>query len=248
MAFYFASDVHAGLKIDGRTTEGEKRLVRWLDSVRGDAEAVFLLGDLFDFWFEYKRVVPKGFVRLLAKISELVEAGVPVHFFPGNHDMWIGDYLSRECGVVIHPEGGIMELADKTVYLAHGDYITSSEGKDKTLQKLFRSKIVRVLFSSLVHPDSAMKFGQSWSASSRKKHLAYCHVFAEEMEPVVKFARQMLESAPVDYFVFGHLHTPVKYPMNDRSVLFVLGAWITDEPPVYGVLDASGFRLEPFEG
>lgn len=171
--YYFASDIHLGAGGPAAARAVEKRFVAWLDEVSRDADAVFILGDLFDFWFEYKRVVPKGFVRVLGKLCELTDRGIRVVFMTGNHDMWVRDYFEAECGVEVYTSPRIMELAGKRVFLAHGDNMKIDHLPVlRFMNAVFRSKTIRFLFSWLVHPDWAMRFGQWWSGKSRKSHLA----------------------------------------------------------------------------
>ena len=169
--YYFASDIHLGAGDPETARRTERRFVAWLDAAGRDAEAIFLLGDIFDFWFEYRRVVPKGFVRTLGKLAELTDRGVRVVFFTGNHDMWVGDYLARECGVEIHTAPQEVTLAGQRLFLAHGDNMRI-EGQPalRLLNTVFRSRTLRRLFAWGVHPDLAMKFGRWWSGKSRKRH------------------------------------------------------------------------------
>ena len=170
--YYFASDIHLGAGGPAAARAVEKRFVAWLDEVSREADAVFILGDLFDFWFEYKRVVPKGFVRVLGKLCELTDRGIRVVFMTGNHDMWVRDYFEAECGVEVYTSPRIMELAGKRVFLAHGDNMKIDHLPVlRFMNAVFRSKTIRFLFSWLVHPDWAMRFGQWWSGKSRKSHL-----------------------------------------------------------------------------
>lgn len=247
MAYYFAADVHAGLSLDDTSASSERRLVEWLEAVGADAQAIFLLGDIFDFWFEYRRVIPKGAVRLLGKLAELTDRGVEIHFFTGNHDLWIGDYFERECGLIVHTEGLYTTLAGRRVYMAHGDVQERAGFRKRVIRTLFRSAAVRRIFSVLVHPDRAIRFGRNWSRHSRKKHLNSPYIFRNEEEGIVRFARRFLEEHPVDAFVFGHLHTPLAYPLSERTTLYVLGDWITTRQPVYGRLDETGFLLSVFQ-
>ena len=160
---YFASDIHLGAGDPATARCTERRFTAWLDAVSRDAEAIYLLGDLFDFWFEYRRVVPQGFVRTLGKLAELTDRGVRVVFFTGNHDMWVGDYLHRECGVEIHTEPQVVTLAGKRLFLAHGDNINVGHLPWLCfMNRVFRSRPLRWLFSWGVHPDWAVKFGR-WS-------------------------------------------------------------------------------------
>ncbi len=245
MAYYFAADVHAGLSLDDISAASEGRFVEWLDTIGSDAQAIFLLGDIFDFWFEYRRLVPKGAVRLLGKLAELTGRGVEIHFFTGNHDLWIGDYFERECGLIVHTEGLYTTLAGRRIYMGHGDR------QDKGFQKeiihtLFRSRVARGLLSTFIPPDWVIRFGRSWSRHSRRKHLRAPYTFRNEEEGMVRFARRFMGEHPVDAIVFGHLHIPLAYPLSDRTTLYILGDWITAPQAVYGKLDETGMSLLRF--
>lgn len=238
--YYFASDMHLGLDSKhGSSREREKILIKWLDEASAEASAIFLVGDVFDFWFEYKRVVPKGFTRLLGKLSELTDRGVEIHFFVGNHDMWAYDYLRSECGLILHDKPEIFELAGKKVFIGHGDnlYPERPPVMERIMHKMFRSKFLRRVFATLVHPNAAMRFGHWWSAKSRKAK-SLTHVFTGENEYLVKYARKYLNCIDVDYFVFGHLHSMVDYDLGEGKRLIVLGEWIAN--PSYGVMNMEG--------
>lgn len=170
---YFASDIHLGAGDEAAARLLERRFVAWLDRAAADAEAIFLVGDIFDFWFEYRRVVPKGFVRTLGKLAELTDRGIRVVFFTGNHDMWVGDYLQRECGVEIFTAPQLLTLAGQRIFVAHGDNL-AIDGQPllKALNRVFRSRTLRWFFSWFIHPDWALKFGRWWSGKSRKRHNA----------------------------------------------------------------------------
>ncbi len=243
--YYFASDVHLGAGDPAAARVVERRFVAWLDRVGRDAEAIFLLGDIFDFWFEYRRVVPKGFVRTLGKIAELTDRGVRVVFLTGNHDMWVRDYFAAECGMEVWCAPRVVELAGQRIFLAHGDNM-KIDGRPilKLMNTVFRSRTVRFLFSWLLHPDCAIRFGRWWSGRSRKSHTA------EELgdritEPLVAYAREYAAEPRPDCFLFGHMHHPRDYAAEGLRVLF-LGEWEHD--PVYAVLDKRGeIRLEKME-
>ena len=235
--YYFASDIHLGASGEAFAQQTERLFVRWLDDAAQDAEAIFLVGDVFDFWFEYRGVVPKGFVRTLGKLAELTDRGIRVVFFTGNHDMWVGDYLARECGVEIHTSPQQFCLNGKNVFIAHGDNM-NIDGQPvlKFLNTVFRSRTLRWLFSWLLHPDLAMRFGHWWSGKSRKSH------GAEELdvsltEPLIEYARRYAAEHDVDHFVFGHMHFPRDYRGQGLHVIN-LGCW--EKYPSCAVLDASG--------
>lgn len=235
---YFASDIHLGGGVEPFARENERRFVAWLDRIGRDAEAVFLVGDVFDFWYEYRRVVPKGFVRTLAKLAELTDRGVRVVFFTGNHDMWVRDYLTRECGVEVHTTPRLMELGGKQVFIAHGDNMhVKGDPMLVFLNKIFRSRVLRWLFSWGVHPDLALKFGHWWSGHSRKSHDAAGGFDASRTEPLIAYAREYAAEHAVDHFVFGHMHFARDYRDGDLHVVH-LGGW--DKNPSYAVLDNAG--------
>lgn len=245
---YFASDIHLGAGDERSARETERLFVAWLDRAAQDAEAIFLVGDVFDFWFEYRRVVPKGFVRTLGKLSELTDRGIRVVFFTGNHDMWVTDYLTRECGLEIHTSPQLMTLAGKKVFIAHGDNMKiDNQPMLKLLNRVFRSRLLRRIFSWGVHPDLALKFGRWWSGKSRKSHNTADRKAAESgagggfdaslTEPLIDYARSYASAHEVDHFVFGHMHFARDYHEDGLHVVN-LGCW--EKNPAYAVLDAAG--------
>lgn len=246
MSVYFASDVHLGSGDAATARAVEQRFVAWLDYAAHDAEAIFLVGDIFDFWFEYRHVVPQGFVRTLGKIAELTDRGIRVVLLTGNHDMWVGDYLSRECGMEIYTAPQLLTLAGQQLYVAHGDNM-QIEGRPllRLMNGVFRSRVLRWLFSWGVHPDWAMRFGHWWSGKSRKSH-AGPEGFDESLtEPLIGYARRYAETHAVDHFVFGHMHFPRDYHDGTLHTIH-LGGW--EKCPSYAVLDDTGaLTLEMLE-
>lgn len=242
--YYFASDMHLGMEaVAGEAAARETVFIRWLDEIAADADAVFLMGDVFDFWFEYKRVVPKGFARTIAKLEELTSRGIEVWFFSGNHDMWARDYLSVEAGVHIVHGPEVMKLDGKRVFLAHGDNLLTRGAGAKLMNWAFHNPAVRTAFRWAVHPDLAMKFGQWWSRTSRSsKQLA--HDFKNEEEPLVLFSRGVLRQQHIDYFVFGHIHTALDYDLGGNSRALFLGEWIAN--PAYAVMRDGEITLKRF--
>ena len=245
---YFASDIHLGAGDERQARETERLFVRWLDGAARDAEAIFLVGNIFDFWFEYRRVMPKGFVRTLGKLAELTDRGIRVVFFTGNHDMWVTDYLTRECGVEICTSPQLMTLAGRRVFVAHGDNMRiDGQPMLKLLNRIFRSRTLRVLFSWGLHPDLALKFGHWWSGKSRKAHNAADRRAAETgegggfdaslTEPLIAYARDYARDHEVDHFVFGHMHYARDYREGSLHVVN-LGCW--EKNPAYAVLDDAG--------
>lgn len=243
---YFAADIHLGAGTPEEQRQYEKRFVAWLDRIAEDAEAVVLLGDLFDFWFEYKRVVPQGSVRTLGKLAELSERGIRVIFFPGNHDMWVGDYLCRECGVEIHLRPEILRLKGRSLFLAHGDNMRVKRGSLLWLMnRCFRSQTLRWLFQRLIHPDAALRFGRWWSGKSRKSH-AKEPLKASFTEPLRDYARAHYATHPeVDYYLFGHMHIAVDRLTENPRILH-LGCW--EERASYATLNDRGeLKLEQLQ-
>ena len=233
---YFASDIHLGGGDAAFAHANEQRFVAWLERAAADAEAIFLLGDIFDFWFEYRRVVPKGCVRTLGKLAELTDRGIRIGFFTGNHDMWVRDYFQHECGMELYTAPHLLELKGQHIYLAHGDHMGIA-GEPRLLNRIFRSRTLRWLFSWGVHPDWAMRFGRWWSGKSRKAHAGPEGFDASLTEPLIDFARRYAETHTVDHFVFGHMHFPRDY--RDGSLHVVdLGGW--EKCPSFAVLDSSG--------
>ena len=240
--YYFASDIHLGLHAGQLAACREQLFVRWLDRAAHDAEAIYLVGDVFDFWFEYKRVIPKGFSRVLGKLSELTDRGIAIHFFPGNHDVWAFDYLRTECGVTLHHTGGeMLDIGGTTVFIGHGDTLGPRTVKQRMLNRLFRNHTVQRIFATLVHPDTAMRFGQWWSGSNRKSRPT-AHLFRGLQEPIIHFAQQYSNSHPeIQLFVFGHIHCFEQITLAGGAQAAILGEWI--DSGTYGTLDRGTFQL-----
>ena len=235
---YCASDIHLGAGDEAFARETERRFVAWLDEAAQDAEAIFLVGDVFDFWFEYGRVVPKGFVRTLGKLAELTDRGIRVVFFTGNHDMWVTDYLTRECGVEIRTFPEVLLLGGQRVFVAHGDNMRiEHQPLLRLMNRIFRSRTLRWLFSWGVHPDLAVKFGRWWSGKSRKAHGAAENLGPSVTEPLIAYARDYAATHEVDHFVFGHMHYARDY-RDDALHVVCLGCW--EANPAVAVLDAQG--------
>lgn len=249
MKYFFASDVHLGLDIPGHgAAEREQLFCRWLDMVssqlQSDGGALYLLGDIFDFWFEYRNVAHMGFSRTIGRLARMHDEGLEVHFFTGNHDTWTFGYLERETGATIHRSPLTTYIAGVKVMMGHGHRldVNNIPAGQRFLNRLFNSKAAYEIFSRILHPDAAMALGHRWSRSNRCSR-AISHVFTGE-EPVAEFARKVIEEEGVaapDLFIFGHLHTPIIYPLGDSRGLVVLGQWITD--PVYAVLDEDGVEI-----
>jgi UDP-2,3-diacylglucosamine hydrolase len=222
---YFASDFHLGLPAGSPPVEREKRVVRWLNSIVNDAKEIYLIGDIFDFWWEYKLVVPRGFTRFLGTISSITDSGIPVHFFTGNHDMWVSDYLSGECGVTIHTMPLTTNFNGKEFHLAHGEGLGTKDIGYKILLSLFRNKPLRVIYSAL-HPSIGMGIGHTWSLNSRLGKGISKEFLGEENEDLIRYAKSVLKQTKVDYFIFGHRHLGTSYKLKDQAEIIFLGDWI----------------------
>lgn len=236
--YYFASDMHLGFGDYPVARQREDMLVGWLEKVSADAKAIFLLGDVFDFWFEYNAVVPKGFVRVLGKIAQLTDRGIEVHLFVGNHDMWSDGYFARECGMTLHFAHEIVELYGKRLFLAHGDNIGRRTRRERFLNSFFRNKTAKWIFQRVIHPDLAMRFGRWWSHKSRKTNDNAAYKFWGDDEPLVKYAREVAAQQDVDYFIFGHIHHCVDFPLDASRRAIFLGDWINN--PSYAALAPDG--------
>lgn len=238
---YFISDIHLGAPALHNNKERERLFVRWLDEVSKDAAEIFLMGDIFDFWFEYAHVVPRGFTRVLGKIGECTDKGIPIHYFTGNHDIWIFDYLPSETGVILHKEAFRAEFGGKKFFLAHGDGMDPNDKGYLFIKKIFTNKTMQWLFA-LLHPDCAIKLAHAWSKSSRMAKNTKGPEFDFQKEGIYKFALTVLEKEEVDYFVFGHRHRIADISIGIDSRLILLGEWI--ESFSYGVFDGEKFMLK----
>lgn len=222
---YFASDFHLGLNTGTAPIDREKKVVKWLKSVAGDAKEIYLLGDIFDFWWEYRLVVPRGYTRFLGTVSEITDSGVPVHFFTGNHDMWVRDYLSSECGMTIHTTPLTIIFDNRKFHLAHGEGLGTREKAYKILLAIFRNKTLRAMYSTL-HPSIGVGIGNMWSLNSRLGKDLEQHFYGEEKEDLLRYAKSVLANESIDYFIFGHRHLAMKYILQQKSEVVFLGDWI----------------------
>jgi len=239
---YFLSDAHLGSLLVKDPRAHEKKLVDWLDGVKADAKVIYLLGDIFDFWFEYNTVVPKGYVRFLGKLAELTDEGIEIHFFIGNHDIWTFGYLEKEIGLIIHKEPLTVKLGTKTFFLAHGDGLHAQEKGFELLRKVFHSKTAQKLFR-LVPPQLGQGFGYNWSKKNRERILHIENKFqGEENENLVVFAKKYIETHDVDFLIFGHRHIALDLQLKNQKRVVILGDFVGIFS--YGVFDGENFRLE----
>jgi UDP-2,3-diacylglucosamine hydrolase len=222
---YFASDFHLGLPAGAPPLEREKKVAAWLNSVAKDAKEIYLLGDVFDFWWEYKLVVPRGFTRFLGTVASITDSGIPVHFFTGNHDMWVGDYLSTECGLTIHTAPYTTLIDGKKFHLAHGEGLGTRDKGYEILLAIFRNKFLRAMYSAM-HPAIGVGIGQKWSLSSRLGKGINKEFLGEDKEDLIRYAKSVLENDNIDYFIFGHRHLAMTYKLKDSAEILFLGDWI----------------------
>jgi len=242
---YFLSDIHLGAPDVATSLEREKRLVRFLDKIKNDAAQIFIVGDLFDFWFEYKHVVPKGYVRILGKLAELTDAGIMIHYFVGNHDMWMKDYFQKEMNIPVYFEPISISFNDKKFFIGHGDGLGPGDHGYKFLKKIFRNPICQWLFG-ILPPSIGMGLANYFSRKSREaagQHLG--QFLGEEHEWLIIYSKEILQKEQYDYFIFGHRHLPIEFELNATSKYFNLGEWMNYNS--YVVFDGEKATLEYFE-
>ena len=249
MAVYFVTDFHLGIPSLEDSHERELKLLRFLDSIKADCEELFLMGDMFDFWFEYKTVIPRGFVRIQGKLAEFTDAGIPVHLFIGNHDLWCFGYLHDELGIQLHRNPEIFILNGKKFFMVHGDGYGPGDKGYKFLKKVFSNKVNQWLFRH-IHPDYGIRLALRWSHKHRLKKLKnevergyYDDVPSTRL---YQYAQEQAALDPtIDFFVFGHQHKPMQYPSGDHALTTVVGNWIYDFS--YAVFDGETMELKRFE-
>jgi len=240
---YFASDIHLGAGGYASSREREDRFVRWLDMIKADAAEVFLMGDVFDFWFEYKTVVPKGYIRLLGKLAELSDAGIKLYFFKGNHDMWMFDYFEQELNATIISDELVIERTGKKFFLHHGDGLGPGDEFYKVLKKIFRSKFCQWLFAR-IHPNLGIGIANSWSRKSRIVGGRDTKKINLQQEWLVVYCREVLKTTYYDYMVFGHRHFPLDVDLDGKTRYINLGEW--GHHFTYAVFDGKEMKLEHF--
>lgn len=243
---YFLSDAHLGSWAITHKRTQERRLVRFLDSIKTKAHAVYLLGDMFDFWNEYRYVVPRGYTRFLGKLSELTDMGVEVHYFTGNHDIWTYGYLERECGVVVHKKELTTEIYDKVFFLAHGDGLGDPDKGFRLLRRMFHNRLCQRLLNA-IHPRWGMALGMSWAKHSRMKRVDGREptYLGENREHLVLFTKDYMRSHPdIDYYIYGHRHIELDLMLSRKVRMMILGDWITQFS--YAVFDGEHLFLEEY--
>ena len=242
---YFLSDFHLGAPDDASSLIREKKICRFLDSIKADASTIFIVGDLFDFWFEYSTVVPKGYVRILGKLAELTDSGIAVHFFVGNHDMWMKDYFQTELNIPVYFEPKEFSFNNKKFLIGHGDGLGPGDEGYKMMKKVFRNPVCQWLFG-ILPPYFGIGMANYFSRKSRSKTGAVDEVFlGADKEWLIIYCREVLKKEPFDYFIFGHRHLPIDFSLDESSRYINLGEWIKFYS--YAVLDGETLTLQYYK-
>lgn len=243
---YFASDFHLGIDAKHTSQERERQIVRWLDMIKADATEVYIVGDVFDFWFEYSTVVPKGYVRLLGKLAELTDSGIEIHFFIGNHDMWMFKYFEEELGIPTHRKPIMKTLNGKKFFIGHGDGLGPGDYGYKFLKRVFANPICQWLFAR-IHPNFGVGLANFWSQRSKDKNMGtddfedikkeWLYIFCEE---------KISEGSDIDFFIFGHRHIPIDYTLSNGTSRYInLGQWLFANS--YVAFDGEKLQIKFFE-
>ncbi|MGB2138433.1 MAG: UDP-2,3-diacylglucosamine diphosphatase [Flavobacteriales bacterium] len=240
---YFASDLHLGVPNREKSLVREKLFVQWLDEIKSDAEAIYLVGDIFDFWFEYKKAVPKGYVRLLGKLAEISDSGIPIHIFTGNHDMWLFDYLEDEINAHIYREPIEVSLKGKRFFIGHGDGLGPGDNGYKLIKKIFKNKLCQWLFER-IHPNLGISIAQYWSKKSRIANGEKDESYHGEKEWLTQFCKEKMKTIEVDYFIFGHRHLPLEVDLGSNTTYINLGEWVNYNS--YAVFDGKKLELKRY--
>jgi len=242
---YFASDFHLGVPNHEKSLERERKIVRWLESIEHDAEAIYLLGDTFDFWFEFRKVVPKGYVRLLGKLAMLRDKGIPIYMFKGNHDMWMYGYLEKEIGATVISDEHIINAQNKRLFLHHGDGLGPGDRSYKFLKRfIFKNPVGEFLFK-LAPPAWGIGIAEYFSSKSRLANQKTDEQFNEEQEWLLQYCRDKVKTDAFDYMIFGHRHLPLDIEVGEQCRYINLGEWVNHF--TYGVLDQGQLSLLKFE-
>jgi UDP-2,3-diacylglucosamine hydrolase len=240
---YFASDFHLGIDAKHTSREREMFICKWLSEIQDSAEAIYLLGDIFDFWFEYGKVIPKGFNRFLGKLAEIKDMNIPVFIFTGNHDMWMFDYFEKELNIPVFRDPITVELKSKVFHLGHGDGLGPGDYSYKLIKGIFRNRICQTLFS-LVPPGIGMRLAHYWSRKSRLNQ-SEPEFLGADREWIIQYAEEHLKNHKIDYYIFGHRHLPIRYELsNGTSSYFNLGDWMQHYS--YAEFDGEDVMLREF--
>ena len=242
---FFASDFHLGVPSHADSLVREKRIVKWLDSIKDEAHTIYLLGDIFDFWFEYKHAIPKGFIRLQGKLVELRDAGIPIVFFTGNHDMWMFDYFTTEMGIPVYRSPELLQVGDQKLLIGHGDGLGPGDKTYKFLKKIFNSALCQWLFAR-IHPNLGIAIASHWSRRSRINNLSREEKFeGEEREFLWIYCNEVEAKTHHDYYIFGHRHLPLDLEISKVSRYINLGEWVHFN--TYAIYDGHTVSLQTFD-
>lgn len=226
MAIYFASDFHLGLDTRLTSSQREKRIIRWLDDIRSDLDELFLIGDCFDYWFEYKNVVPKGHLRFMAKLAEIRDAGIAVHMFTGNHDLWMKDYFVEEIGVELHRKPISIKRNNSTFFIAHGDGLGPGDRGYKFIKRIFSSSFNQWLFRR-IHPDTGIAIMKYFSKKSRESEMQPIPFKGPDKEWLIQYAEEQSKIKHHDFYIFGHRHLPLDIKLSNGQSRYVnTGDWL----------------------
>ncbi|MEO9485849.1 MAG: UDP-2,3-diacylglucosamine diphosphatase [Ekhidna sp.] len=241
---YFASDFHLGIPDEESSLQREKKIVRWLEHISQDASAIFLVGDIFDFWFEYRNTVPKGFIRFQGKLAELSDKGISIHFFTGNHDLWMRDYFPTQLGIAVHNHPIVLEVNNTKLFVGHGDGLGPGDLFYKLVKRIFVNRLCKWLFQR-IHPNLGVSLAQYWSKKSRLANGEQDEEFQGGDERLWQFCKSINEKDRFDCFIFGHRHLPIEMQVSENSTYFNLGEWVTQ----YNYLEFDGKKamLKVFE-
>ena len=239
---YFASDQHFGAPTVEKSFPREQKFVSWLNEIKKDAEAIFLVGDLFDFWFEYKTVVPKGFVRVLGKLAEIRDSGIPIYFFVGNHDLWMDDYFEKELNIPVYYNNQEFTFGNKTFLKGHGDGKGPGDLGYKRMKKVFTNPFSKWLYRWL-HPDIGVRLAQYFSVKNKLiSGDADVKFLGEDNEWLILYAKRKIATKHYNYLIFGHRHLPMNISLNTKSKYINLGDWINHF--TYAVFDEKELELK----
>jgi UDP-2,3-diacylglucosamine hydrolase len=242
---YFLSDFHLGIPDHTSSLKREKLLVKFLDEIKSDASEIFIVGDMFDFWFEYRKVVPKGYVRLLGKLGELTDSGIIIHFFVGNHDMWMSDYFLKELNIPVYFKPKEFDRNGRKFLIGHGDGLGPGDHGYKRLKKLFRNPVSKWLFG-ILPPIIGIGLANYLSHRSRAASLDEEVFLGEEKEWLLIYCKEVLKEKEIDFFVFGHRHLAIDYRLNERSRYINLGDWMLYY--TYAIYDGETMELKSYQG
>ncbi len=239
---YFISDIHLGLPDFKGSLPREKKLVQWLDNIKTTATDIYFLGDIFEFWYEWKSVIPKHFSRFFGKLAELSDLNIKLHYFTGNHDIWAFEYFEQEFGMKIYREPQQIKINNKSIYMAHGDGLGPGDKLYKKLKKIFTSKFLQWFFSNFFHPNFAFKIAKkiSYQRDACNKN----PIFKGEQEWLIQHAIEVQKDEHFDFYIFGHRHIDIEYYINEQSKVIMLGDWI--KKFTYAVFDGNDIKVKKF--